>query len=451
MHRQDYEPSILSLSVLETEAVDLTRGPIMKRYQPNNEILQSLLDVSTGSTWQSNDPERKPKKQHADVFLAQIGPSGLPMGIVLDGCGPYASPREVKAIGLRLMNILSQLAFEIQEPLSSDEIIKKVKTQYEDLDRALQYRFGTTVVFSASLIFYDALNQPKALSFGTGDTMLLLDNGAVVSTIIEAVNSKVAVSNTTEDALNSSLLSNMTGAPIPFPSINVKGANYQTAEKYLQIKITNVKPDHRLIFLTDGAYDTINLKRSLSEDGLMVCTSITPTACITGFTVQEAAQSSRDAVKENYELQKDKTTITLGDDATIAAMTVPTEARRRRLAFFFELNEYLTRRTKEASDQGVALQKSHFIFFSQWFKTTDGQTKINAATKLIRDLNGEIVHYSDVELVALRDSGACRTNQHPGLGQIVSHYEKLGALPQYFLLDEASYKARSCMKLCYRR
>lgn len=425
---QRTETAPFTVNAVTTKPIDLSKPTKIEFFTPHSRLLKSLSAVVAGSTWCSQDADVKSKPFSADHFCMDISVTGLPIAAVFDGCSRHAEPAEVKAIADHVMAMLARLATYAQgKALSADDIKAEVKREYEALDTALQHQFGSDVVFSAAALYEDNQGKMKVLSFGTGDTMIVLDNRLSMRSLIAAVNTSL-------------------GRPIPFPSTNMKGGNLDAALTYLQVNIDDVNADDRLIFMTDGAHNHLDLQADDSLDEKVKYHRFHDKTCVNRVGIASIATDAIRAIKSARESSHDDHA-TFGDDFTIAEVQVPDRAYQNKLAFFVALHAYIAKRTTEAAAQGKALLDSYLSIFGQVVGDgLNGDVKVGAANQMIAALNAGPddyrVTFTEKAVKALRNSSSVSRNEqtNPGLGHIVAKYEKLGCLPTDFLVFEQQYK-----------
>lgn len=433
MQHNNSELKPVSLNVLKTGVVDLTEGPRMITNEPAIELLQSVFAVSTGSTWRSNNPDHlaKAKKQHADVFLGDITSFGMPMGVLLDGCGRHAEPKEIHAIATKLMEMLNELAHEVHEKKLSEKTIQTlIKEKYQSLDTALQYKYASNASFVAVLVYLDEGGMQKVLSFGTGDAMVVLCDQKKIDVLIKAVNCP-------------------NGAPIPFPSTNMVGGNLEAALKHLQVSIIHVSSCDRILLMTDGAYEALPIQEVLSEDKSIKYRAINSSVHPQEYYATSLARSADDTIRAQFDDKKILGPVTVGDDATFAEIHVPSVLLQNQLAFVYTLKEYMAKRAEERKVPSTTQSALQYVsLYNKGADSSDAdepqdyaQVKINAAQKMIEALSDSEVEFTKEDIIALRNSGRYRTTDNLGLGQIVSIFEKKGVLPEAFVKAEAKYKA----------
>jgi hypothetical protein len=315
-------------TAVKTEAVTLPTAdnqPILecrfKHSTPNDEILKQFFSASTGSTWRTNNLGQTSKKETADVFYGAVNIHGLPMAVILDGCGRSAQNKAVQFLAIHLISLLEKLTTLLQGSNFTDKQIKShIKKQYETLDSYLHSLAECDAAFSAVALYEDSSRQLKSISFGIGDTMV-----ALIEPGQNNISTVVAARNVNEEGL----------PPLSFPCQPTPKSSPARIMANLEqiIKIRKVKPNSKFVFLTDGSYECLaTTKRTLAPDAegeSMLETTLGTYAIHPETTVQEIIEEA-----DQFISQKFKEDQTVGDDTTAASMIVPTPDEQKVLQAF---------------------------------------------------------------------------------------------------------------------
>ena len=88
--------------VITTLPVNLEKGPLLTSFTPQNGLYHTMATVIAGSTWQTKGAA-KGKPYTADVWNVIMRETGLPMAVLLDGCGFHAEPQAIHTLSEELL------------------------------------------------------------------------------------------------------------------------------------------------------------------------------------------------------------------------------------------------------------------------------------------------------------------------------------------------------------
>jgi hypothetical protein len=307
-------------NAIQTAPVALDQGPHFKTFTQNEELASTLFIVKSGSTYRTNNRRNPLKKETADVFHGALSLYGLPMAVILDGCGTTAENEDIQRSARGIMALLEKLSLELEgSRLSEVELRERLRQEYLALDAAF---YGRTedAVFSALLVFKDYQGQLKALSFGTGDTLLALDSQNEVKTVLAARNIR-------EGGFS---------RPLPFPCPRQGKATLERTLNNLEIDLRTVNPLDRFIFLTDGAFEHLDRQEEeLIEDGVTVVRSrLQAEALKSGISISRLTEEAEEEAAKAFKSQSSRRTLSIGDDTTAADLRIPTDEVQKTLQAF---------------------------------------------------------------------------------------------------------------------
>lgn len=373
---------------LKTTAVNIAQGPHYQTFHPQDELIHGLFSAQTGSTYRSNKRRDFKKNETADVFHGALSLTGLPIAVILDGCGLAAENQDIQRSASRIMDMLENLSLQLEgSRLPEDQLKKLLKQEYLTLDESLRGR-TEDAVFSALVVFKDYKGQLKALSFSTGDTMLALDNRVQVKTVLAAKNIRE------QGFLR----------PLPFPCPRIGTATLERTLNNLEIDIRSVTPKDRFIFLTDGAYEHLARQEEelTSEDQItLVRSSLQNGALQSGTSTLTLAQQAESQTAQDFNLQAAKKTLSLGDDMSVADVLIPTEEQQRSLQIFlYEKAKNALQATLTAASLPEEIrQKFNPVMKKIHQLRSDRSADLPALTKALIKTNQVICHRDDEAIV----------------------------------------------------
>ena len=312
---------------LDTNSVEANKGPLIRTFQPRLDLLQPFFSAQVGTTFQTNDPQFPVKENTSDHVMAGVRSNGMPWVIILDGCGPYADIMEIKQIGEQFVTmLLDNFIIEIETgQLKVSEVKATFIERLKALDKSLRLKYASNASLSACVLYKDKSKLTKIFAVGTGDTLVAYDDGIRIQTLVSAHNLK----------------KNDGGmCPIPFPiPTGEDNLNWEWIVTQLQIHVTAVNPGARLILLTDGAYECLQLRKrsiALNPDVVFNRTVLSPDAIEPGESLSSLYERVRMTTRKHHDhllsvIDPDEF-IHIGDDCTLAEMIVPTRSQRKLLS-----------------------------------------------------------------------------------------------------------------------
>ncbi len=378
---------ITRADAIQTKAVDVAVEPAFKTTDPEDARFKSLFSVCTGSTYRTNNPSFQRKKETADVFHGAINTYGLPMAVVLDGCGRYAENSDIQKLARHIMSMLENLTHLLQsQKFSTIDINYIIKEKYQQLDSFLQHKVGSEASFAAVVIYQDVNGQLKSVSFGTGDTLVAMDDGEIVSTVIAARNVQES-----DDFF----------PPLSFPRQKNCNMPINRILENLEIDIRVIKEGDRFLFLTDGLHEHLSTTIETLEDShrkLIVRKCLDSKKIASGKEIVSLMQMASDADENNFfAVDSRKETITLGDDATVGEMKIPSAKKQQTLlCAICEIqlpSDDQALAAKSARDKGKEKENEQELEQVEWIS----QKKLIAEVKRLR--KQEIVDYVEKNIV----------------------------------------------------
>lgn len=248
------------------------------------------------------------------------------MAVILEGLGPEAKNRDVQVAATYLMSMLEELAETLDNSaLENNEISNLLQHAYLKLEQTLSGH-PTAVAFSATVVFRNQQGLLKSLSFGMGNTLIALDNQIEVETVLAAQSSS-----------DSSIM-----PCLPYP--HRENTSPESPLRYLQIDIRSLKPNDRFLFLTDGAYNHLELEKQEEEekrspgDGtpcISIRTYLKARSIPTQYNCYDLAEKAQNQTNTDFQSLASRSTVTLGDELTLAEVMVPDEEQQQALQDFF--------------------------------------------------------------------------------------------------------------------
>lgn len=323
--------------VLKTESVNIKNKPDSKAApQPEEQELQGIFSSINGSTFRIEEGGKR-KPQTCDVFHGYLSDSGLPIGIIVDGCG-NADPERIKQITVRIAKMVELVLEEIENSSSNKATIKGiVERHYRELDnKLLEERGEDAVLFATTIIYQNAQGELQALSFGTGDTLIALKKqDATIQTVVKA-------KNIYDDRGHE-----MSPLSLPSPE-DVPVINQDFIINQLGINVISIQPEDRFLFFTDGAHDFLSTEietisgpthktsriemtteireKSLTQHNPALTESV---GSIYEKVGKNAEEKFKDKLKNKPIDEKEK--VYAGDDTTIAEMIIPSPEKQEAL------------------------------------------------------------------------------------------------------------------------
>ncbi len=184
-----------------------------------------------------------------------------------------------------------------------------IQRTYESADRAIKHKIEFDTSFSI-VALYQKGDDIRALCFGTGDTIVALDNGEFVITILSARN----------------VLEKDSTPPLSFPSPKHGHATLQRTVDHLEIIDIGVLPGQRLLFLTDGVYQHLPHQsvELCDSDGLVIKrTSLNERALRAGQPINEIVKLAGQIITETFKKRSIAKVVELGDDMMAAELIIP--------------------------------------------------------------------------------------------------------------------------------
>lgn len=310
--------------VMSNPAINIEAGPALKNCKPLKNTYDSLVEVVAGSTWQSNNPEPVPQKNAtADVFSLMMRETGLPIAVMLDGCGFHAEYSSIEKLGDELLVFANQCADYVEYKNPTQEALTEwVKAHYAVLDRRVKQKAEFDASFSLVMVCRTK-NGLKAVGIATGDTLALLEKGNTAHTLLPAYNA--IDKNNTKD-----------GVPFPFPCPDWGKANLTNTLAQLQVVMAPVDQGDRFVLLTDGAYEAWPCKEYKRKKGN--CEFIVREINAAAWDAQQSVASLSQIVwknsAENFsKLKENNIPECYGDDACFAGLTIPNMNMQRLIQF----------------------------------------------------------------------------------------------------------------------
>lgn len=331
----------MPFDIFEAHSVDIHQGPASSFSTPCILGFERLFSAETGSTYQTNIEGALHKTQTTDLFYGGIASNGLPIAMILDGDSPGTKIADLKEIALRIRQFVENEIVAVIEnnALSDNQIYKLLKEKYHQLDSYVSQEPLPTsdAVFSLVLLFKTREGELRALCFGSGDTLVLHDNGQTVNTVLAA------------KTINYDEFS----TPLSIPCMYDEPFDLNQTINHLEMQILTVSPTDRFLLLTDGAYEHLNkVKKIIScgnyENNVVTLTQhvLAKGAILPGTEIQELMELNRQQVAQDFKQTSEKKQITRGSDATIGVLIVPTPLQQEFLKEY-DLNLAVNERKEE--------------------------------------------------------------------------------------------------------
>jgi uncharacterized protein len=273
-----------------------------------------------GSTFFTTDDKIRYKKEVADVFFVALRKNGLPLAVILDGCGPDAERKVIKRIGRSVLELLSATLTNIEgKTLSIDTIRQQLRQDFLKLNNALSHTVEWEASLSASGLYYDAKQQLQLLSIGIGDTLVALAKDFQIETIIPAILQVTLEEDGTE-----------TLAPIPLPAPRNRSLTPHKVQANLVIDLRPAHPGERLLFFSDGAYQHLACieRRVQRDDGSFVVeTRLKSDAFSAKLSPVALTQFAVAATNQRIQAAKEGECFSIGDDVCVGECVIPTAAQ----------------------------------------------------------------------------------------------------------------------------
>jgi hypothetical protein len=118
-----------------------------------------------------------------DVFYGAVNIQGLPVAVILDANSPAESRTKI-------IEMLEKLSiWLVGSNFTNKQIKSHIQEQYEKLDNSLRANHGARTTFSAVVVYKDSSSRKmKSISFGTGNTKVVLANSILPGVVIEPRN-----------------------------------------------------------------------------------------------------------------------------------------------------------------------------------------------------------------------------------------------------------------------